>query len=303
MWEKIVAFFMSVIALLSSFFGFSTKHVFKMYNDIAYGTHERQNMDVCIPTDTDGDIGLVLYIHGGAWIVGDNSSYEDNIQDICEEYGCAAAAINYRYVSEEIDIFDILDDIELSLEKIKQLGTENGVNINRVLLTGASAGAHLSMLYAYSRKSTSPIEPVAVVNYCGPTDLTDDNYYYNSDLGKKGDLGTEETIAELFSHACGKAFTYETRTAATEELKAVSPLYYVDENTVPTAVNHGQQDSIVPFSNAKSLVEAFEKYGVKYDFNVYPNSNHGLSDDKKNQKTADKLFDEYIKQYVVGENS
>lgn len=300
MWEKIVAFFMSVIALLSSFFGLSTKHEFKKYENIAYGSHERQVMDLCIPTDTENkdEVGLVLFIHGGGWMLGDKEGYEDDMEEVSEKYGCAAATINYRYLSEDIDMYDIADDIGLALSKIKQVGEENGLNINKVLLTGMSAGGHLSMFYAYSRKDTAPITPVAVVSYCGPTDLTDENYYYNYDLDKESTFGDKDFIAMLFSYGCGKTFTYETRQSATEELKGVSPLYYVDENTVPTVINHGKMDTIVPYSNADAIVKKFEQYGVKYDLNIFPNSNHGLNKDKKSAKIADKLFDEYIKTYL-----
>lgn len=299
MWEKIVAFFMSVIAFFSSLFGFSTGHEYKLFKNVAYGAHERQVVDICLPTDSDKDeIGLVLFIHGGAWILADKEGYEDNIEGICEDYGYAAAALNYRYLSEDTDMYDILDDIESALATVKQTASENGLKVTKVLLTGSSAGAHLSMLYAYSRKDTAPIEPVAVVNYCGPTDLTDDNYYYNSDLGEDGALGDDEFIAQLFSYACGKDFTYETRDSAIEELKKVSPLYYVDENTVPTVINHGQKDNIVPFSNASALVKKFDECGVKYDLNIYPNSSHGLDKDKQCSKTADKLFEEYMKTYL-----
>ena len=63
------------------------------------------------------------------------------------------------------------------------------------------------MFYAYSRKDTAPITPAAVVSNCGPTDLSDDNYYYNSDLGVNSELGAFEDIAYLFSNACGQKFT------------------------------------------------------------------------------------------------
>lgn len=300
MFNKLIAFLMSIVTLLASFFGGLWSNNATFYNDIAYGTHERQNIDLCLPQKSDGTVGLLLYIHGGAWIVGDNSSYEDNIEDICNDYGYAAAALNYRYLSEDTSIYDILDDIDSALSKIKEIAAENEINIDKVVLEGTSAGAHLAMLYAYSRKETAPIEPVAVISNCGPTDLTDDNYYYNTDLDKESDLAAALNISidELFSMACGKTFTYETRKEATEDLLKVSPIYYVDKNTVPTIINHGIQDTVVPFSNARSIVEKFEECGVTYEFNIYPNSNHPLNNDADSEKKADILFDKYLRTYL-----
>lgn len=299
MWEKIVAFFMSIIAFFTSLFSFggadTDGYTFK---NLAYGSHERQVMDLYLPEKNDGEVGLVLFIHGGGWIEGNKDGYKDALKVACNDLGYAAAAINYRYISETVDLHDVADDIDLALKKIKEKGSEKGININKVLLTGSSAGAHLSMFYAYSRKDTAPITPAAVVSNCGPTDLSDENFFYNKDLNVNNGLGDEEFVSLLFSYACGQKFTYAERAAAKEALLKVSPIYYVNASTVPTVINHGQKDNIVPYSNATAIVEKFKEYGVKYDFNSYPNSNHSLSDDEANIDIADDLLIEYVKTYL-----
>lgn len=296
MWEKIVAFFMSIIAFFTGLFGLENKeYVFK---NLAYGGHERQIMDLYLPEESDGEVGLVLLIHGGAWVSGNKDEYKSALKTACNDLGYAAAAINYRYLSETVSLHDIADDIDLALKKIKEKGAEKGININKVLLTGSSAGAHLAMFYAYSRKNTAPITPAAVVSNCGPTDLSDDNFYYNADLGVNSELGNFEDIAYLFSCAGGQKFTYETRIAAKDALLKVSPIYYVNSTTVPTVINHGKKDTIVPFSNAEAIVEKFKEYGVKYDFNIYPNSGHSLNKDEENRKIADDLLFKYLETYL-----
>ena len=294
MWEKIVAFFMSIIAFFSSLFGFgsvneNTDYVFK---NLSYGKHERQVLDLRLPEDSDGEVGLVLMIHGGAWIAGDKEAYVGGIQTACDELGYAGATINYRYLGKKVTIHDILDDIESALRVIKEKGAAVGIDINKVLLTGDSAGGHLSLLYAYSRSDTAPIKPVAVVSNSGPTNLADENFYINNALGK------EETIADLFSRCIGKDFSYAERALYKEELKAVSPLYYVNAQTVPTVINHGMKDSVVPFSNAEALAAKLEECGVKYDFNIFPNSDHDLGSDSENKKIANDLLFSYIKTYL-----
>lgn len=295
MWEKIVAFFMSIIAFFAGLFGVdmgqgsSSDYVYK---NLAYGSHDRQVMDLYLPEENDGEVGLMLIIHGGAWIAGNKDEYGPALKTACNDLGFAAAAINYRYISENTDIHDIMDDIGASLGKIKETAAAKGININKVLLTGSSAGAHLAMLYAYSEKDTAPITPAAVVSNCGPTDLADENFFINNDLGD------EEFVSLLFSYACGQKFTYAERAAALDALKAVSPLYYVDENTVPTVINHGEKDTIVPYSNATAIVEKFRQYGVPYDFNSYPNSGHELGKDEENIDIADDLLYEYLMTYL-----
>lgn len=303
MWDKIVAFFMSIIAFFAGLFGINVENKDYTFKNLAYSSHERQVMDLYLPEESDGEVGLVLFIHGGAWIAGDKEGYKEGLRTASDKLGYAAAAINYRYLSENVSLHDIADDIDSALGKIKQVGKERGININKVLLTGSSAGAHLAMFYAYSRKDTAPITPAAVVSYCGPTDLSDDNFYYNADLGVNSELGSFADIANLLSFACGEKFTYENRASAKQALLKVSPVYYVNKNTVPTVINHGKKDTIVPFSNAQALADKFDEYGVKYDFNIYPNSGHGLSEDKENIDIADDLLFEYVGTYLGAEKA
>ena len=72
----------------------------------------------------------------------------------------------------------------------------------------------------------------------------------------------------------------------------------MNENTVPTVINHGQKDTIVPYSNATAIVEKFEQYGVTYNFNSYPNSGHELDSDPENKQVADDLLYKYITTYL-----
>ncbi len=292
MWEKIIAFFMSIIAFFASLFGFNTEAKSYEYRNLSYGSHERQVLDLNIPKENDGEIGLVLFIHGGAWIAGDKEGYKGGVKAAAETYGFAGASINYRYINEEVSIHDILDDIDLALKCIKEKGEENGVNINKVLLTGDSAGGHLSLLYAYSRADAAAITPAAVVSNSGPTDFTDESFYINNAIGD------EEFVAQLFSYASGQTFTYSERANATEALNKVSPLFYVNKNTVPTVINHGMKDSIVPYSNAVSLDAKLTEYGVTHVLNSYKNSDHDLGNDEANKDIANDLLIEYCNTYL-----
>ncbi len=298
MFDRIIAFFLSVIftvlnALgLGGVFGGIDSSDAYVFANVSYGNHERQVLDLAIPKDNDGEVGLILFIHGGAWIAGDKNGYKDALSHCANNEGIAAAALSYRYIDENISIHDIADDIDAALSTIKSTGEKKGVKINKVLLTGSSAGAHLSMFYAYARKDTAPITPAAVCSYCGPTDLYDDNFYYENALGDTN------TMCTLMSWACGKNFTIDTKDSAKAALYSVSPIAYVNESTVPTILCHGEKDTIVPYSNALSIAEKFEQYGVTYDFISYPNSDHDLGSDPDCAKEADRLLREYLDRYV-----
>lgn len=296
MFEKIIAFFIAIINFFMSLFGLGEiggqQYDCQSFLDLSYGTHERQVVDLCIPNNAKGDLGLVLFIHGGAWIGGDKESYASGMNYGASNLGIATASVNYRYISDDVDLLDVLDDTDAALAKIKAKGTEAGVNINKVLLTGDSAGGHLSLLYAYARKKTAPIAPVAVISNSGPTDLYDDNFYHNNALGD------EAVISDLLSKACGQRFTYETKESAKAALYSVSPVAYVSADCVPTVINHGNADTIVPFSNAQALDALLTQYGVEHVLNVYDGADHDLGKDEDAKDKADELLFGYIDRFL-----
>lgn len=296
MFEKIIAFFMSIINFFLGLFGLGgiggPEFDCQTFFDLSYGTHERQVVDLCIPNGASGDIGMVLFIHGGAWIQGDKETYDGGMSYGASSLGVATASVNYRYISESVDLHDVLDDINSALATVKAKGAEKGVNINKVLLTGDSAGAHLALLYAYSRKQTAPIAPVAVISNSGPTDLYDDNFYHNNAMGDTA------FVCQLMSYACGQSFTYEQKESAKAALYSVSPVSYVSADCVPTVINHGNADSIVPFSNALALDALLTQYGVEHVLNVYDGADHDLGKDEEARDKADELLFGYIDRFL-----
>ena len=292
MLQKIVSVLISLIVSVLNFFGitFSEREIYEI-RDASYGEHERNTFNLYLPADQKEN-GLVLLIHGGAWVVGDKAEFDSRLEEIAYDMGYACAAVNYRYISDDVDLSDIMDDIQSAVSVIKTIAQNRGINLNKMLLSGGSAGGHLSLLYAYSRDDVSAIKPSAVVSYCGPTDLSDDAYYFDNGLGDS------EFVAEVLSWAGGYKHTFATREEAKEALWEVSPLKYVDENTVPTVINHGMVDNIVPFSNAVALDAKLTELGIEHIFNAYPNSGHGLDNDAYNQEYAEELFKQYIVTYL-----
>lgn len=288
MFDKIIAFFMSIITFIMSLFGLNTVK-YDSFENISYGEANRQVLDLYIPKENNGTVGLILMIHGGAWIAGDKSAYTDDAKGIAENYGYAAATINYRYLSEDVTMADILDDIESAVAKIKEIGTQNSVDINKMILTGHSAGGHLSMLYSYSKAKTSAITPVAVIDYCGPTDFTDAEFF-NSDIGADG-------IAKLYSWAIGTEVTVNNYLSYSKELLEISPIAYA-ATAVPTVIAHGEKDATVPYSNATTLVSVLNMANVKNDFISFPNSNHALGNDKDCSDKVTELFIQYANEYL-----
>lgn len=299
MLKKAVAFFMTVVSFLNILFAGYIAHY--QDNRIFLNAHytdkrnERQTYDLVFPKNAKGDLGLVLCIHGGGWVQGKKDEYTQNLFQVSEEMGVAAACMNYRYASENVSFDDILEDITSALTAIKAKGAAYGVNFDKVLLTGISAGAHLSLLYAYTKKDVAPIEPVCVVELCGPTDF--ENPFFYSVENRVGASVGVEYFRKIISNGIGFDIDLDNFDAAREAMKKYSPINYVDENTVPTVFGHGEIDDIVPYQNSLDLDAKLTEYHVKHTFISFPNSNHGC-EDKDSLSAIMKLFFEYIDTYL-----
>lgn len=267
------------------------------FDNVKYGEHERNILDVAFPAGASGRADLVLMIHGGAWTAGNKDMYKNMIEAVSAK-GYVAAAVNYRYICETVSCHDIINDVTAALLKIKAMGTERGIDIKKVLLSGVSAGAHISLQYAYTMANTAPIKPAAVVSLCGPTDLVSDaaaeKFIYHNEMGGP------ELILKLISCLCGRRVTEENMKDAEiiNAVKAVSPLSFVDKDSVPTVIRHGEADTIVPYENALALDRALTECGVPHDFVPFPHSGHGLDKDPDSQERGEALTWEYIEKYL-----
>lgn len=292
MFKRIAALFMAVVSFFQILFAGYIKYYRsnRIFLDQYYSDekNERQTYDLVFPRKASGELGLVLCIHGGGWVEGDKEPYTKSLMQVSDEYGFAAACMNYRYVSETVDFDDVMDDITSALKAIKIKGSEYGVSINKVLLTGISAGGHLSLLYAYAKKDTAPIKPVCVVELCGPADF-ENEFFYSEENSVAKAVGVEY-FRNIIGNGAGCRIESLNLDPVRTELKKYSPINYIDKDTVPTVFGHGEQDEIVPYQNAVDLDKKLAEYGVEHTFISFPNSGHGCEDKASMSKIMELFF-------------
>lgn len=264
--------------------GIEDKKVESLY-DVSYGN---SNMDVFMPANAEGDVSLIVFIHGGAWMSGDKSEFSSWAYDACAKYGIVAASVNYRYA----DCFNVtgwgeLDDIQNAVAKIKSMAADKGLNVVKMMTAGHSAGGHLSLMYAYTKKDSSPVRPVCVWDMSGPAALYNPEYLNG--------YGLEIALSAV----SGVYFKPEQAQLAYPALLNMSPVNYVNGDTVPTLICHGAIDMVVPYSDSVALNYNLDQAGVVHTFITFPTSNHGLESDPDchNQMMAE--YDRYVRTYLL----
>ena len=251
----------------------------KPLNVIAYGDDERQVMDIILPDElaSDEQRPVILYIHGGGWTAGDKSNFS-HMQQSTIDAGYIYASMNYHYAGDGNNYLTLINDIKLAIDFLYNQQSVYHVDPRGIALIGASAGAHLALLYAY--KEVSSAIPISlVVSQVGPTDFTD----YSITVE---DLNP--SVIGMISNLMNK--TYDIATFSEHQSDAdlidASPITHVDEHVPPTIMAYGMLDELVPYSNATRLDERLTLYGVAHALITFENSGHGLNDDRDQTEQA-----------------
>jgi len=112
--------------------------------NLAYGAAERQRMDVFRAPNARG---TVVFIHGGYWRSLDKSDFSFVAAPFIER-GLSVAAFNYR-LCPAVTVAEIVTDCRNAFIWLLANGPAHGLPVDRIALTGHSAGGHLvSMLFA-----------------------------------------------------------------------------------------------------------------------------------------------------------
>lgn len=95
-----------------------------------------------VPTD-DAPLPLLVFLHGGGWLLGDLDTHDAMLRHIAVESGCAVLGVGYRLAPEHpfpAGFDDCMKAYLWALEKADRLGCDAG----RIALGGESAGANLA---------------------------------------------------------------------------------------------------------------------------------------------------------------
>jgi acetyl esterase/lipase len=226
--------------------------------DVSYGKDTAQRMDIYLPEGRSIDsTRVIVLIHGGGWNSGnktDCTSYIDSFKRRMPDY--AIFNLNYRLFNGE-NLFPTQEkDVKSAIDFITAKAREYHINKDKLVLLGASAGAHLALLQAY--KYNDP-RIKAVIDYFGPSDLT---------------LMYQQPWHPLVNYAL-KMITGTTPAENEELYYQSSPVNFIKSNSAPTLIFHGSNDQIVDISQSKFLKTKLENSNVPHELVIYRGQGHG----------------------------
>jgi acetyl esterase/lipase len=190
---------------------------------------------------------VLLQIHGGGWIIGTKEQQGLPLMYQLAAHGWVCVAINYR-LSPRATWPEHLVDCKQALAWIKEHIAEYGGDPSRVVVTGGSAGGHLTAmlgLTANDPRFQPGFEAVdtsvrGFVPVYGVYDFTD----------RHGIRGKRDPLRWILE----KRIVKQLRDTNFEVFDLASPMSHVREGVPPCFVIHGRLDNLVPIEEARHFV-------------------------------------------------
>jgi acetyl esterase/lipase len=167
-----------------------------------------------------------------------------------------------------------VEDCRCALRWVENNAKRFNFDVSKIVLTGGSAGGHLALITGmlpdqsifdrqcpapentrWNSAAESPLHVAAIVNWFGITD-----------------------VAELLDGPNSKHYAIEwfgSMSNRKELAQQVSPITYVRAGLPPIITIHGDEDNIVPYTQAVRLHAALEKAGVPNKLITIHGAKHG----------------------------
>ncbi|MCC8170600.1 MAG: alpha/beta hydrolase [Parabacteroides sp.] len=235
--------------------------------DFVFKKHKTYELTLTVDfARTDKPAPFVIYIHGGGWARGNNSSSKSLSHYLAKQKGITGVRVSYSLAPQAgVTVKVSLQDIRDAVKYIQAHATELHINPDCFGFLGTSAGAHLAAVAAMTTTGTK-----AFVGYSGIYDL------------EKASLIRNTKDAQRIAYFCNRDANV---------LREASPVHLVPKKQVPACMLVcGTCDVTVECEQSELFATALtEKGGVCYLLK-YEYYDHNVS-----SKTSDKMEEIFFK--------
>lgn len=266
---------------------------------------------------------VVVWIHGGALIMGGRDGVMGRVQKMFLDAGYAIVSIDYR-LAPETKLPAIIEDVEDAFKWIRQKGPELfHIDSSRIAVLGGSAGGYLTLMTGHRVKPC----PTVLVSFWGYGDLIGDWYSKPSphprhhrskmteDRARKQVSGPPIANSRdrngnggAFYQFCRQRGIWPKEVSGWDPHKEAKkyypymPVKNVTKQYPPTLLIHGTKDTDVPYEQSVMMAEQFSKFSVDHEFITITGGEHGLvgGDPNRIQQAYNKAF-QFVRQRMAKE--
>jgi acetyl esterase/lipase len=229
---------------------------------ISYGSKAFQYGELYLPQRKQDKTPIVVLIHGGFWRAAYGLSLMRRLARDLAQHSIAAWNIEYRRVGNANGGWpSTMLDVALATDYVHTLASRYGLDEERIVTVGHSAGGHLALWVAARHRivtgelvSQNPLRVTGAVSLAGCADLE-----YVAQLG----LGRDAVIELLGGDPQVVPERYATASPA-----ALLPL------GVPQVLVHGTRDNNVPFDVSQFYARKAREAGDDVMLIELPGADH-----------------------------
>ncbi len=240
-----------------------------LYGNVPYNNDSlsKHLLDIYLPANAKGKIPLVVFIHGGGWLVNDKYADMGYMKKTVPEIigsGFALASIDYRFATQGIFPAQI-QDCNRAISFLFDNADKYGFDKSRVAVMGFSAGGHLASLVGLSKNNNvesffmpgtnKSFSFKGVVDFYGPAEL----------ILFPGNNDPKSPESQLIGAA---------PLARPDLAKAASPVTYVDKGDPPFLIIHGEKDDLVSVRQSQLLSSWLNVAGVPNELIIVKDAPH-----------------------------
>jgi acetyl esterase len=119
---------------------------------------------------SDENAGTILFFHGGGWVLGSIDTHDGPLRSLAKLVRANILSVEYRK-APEAPYPAALEDAERALRWLREIGPSKGLNGERIILAGDSAGATISAVLSIRARQLNIALDGQVLVYPA-TDLT-----------------------------------------------------------------------------------------------------------------------------------
>lgn len=202
----------------------------------------------------------VVFFFGGGWTGGSPRQFLPQCKYLASR-GMVAIAADYRVTSRnQVKAVDCVRDAKSAIRFVRKNAVLLGVDPNRIVAAGGSAGGHLAAACGTISGFDEPNEDASISSRPNAMLLFNPAVV----LAPVDGLDLDEQRLATLSERMGT------------NPRELSPYHHIAPGTPPTAIFHGKADAVVPYATVDAFANAMKGAGNTCELFGYEDQGHGF---------------------------